>query len=612
MYIRKTTQKLKGKIYTNYLLVKSVATKKGPRQKSICSLGNLKPRPREEWLKLVQKVESALSSGQKPLFRADPDTMVQTIVAKAEHHQGRQASPNGHMVEIMPDKIRIEKSREIGPVHVGLQIYNRLGIGDILSKLGFSAGTLRLTLMMVLNRLILPKSEHAMRDWIVQSGLSDILECGESEINDDKLYRNLDRLYPLREQIEGELSRRESDLFSMDESVYLYDLTSTYFEGKMENNPQAKRGYSRDHRPDCKQLVIGMVFNREGFPRAHEVFDGNRIDCTTVEEMLGALEKRVGLKKEALVVVDRGMAFDDNLKSIKKRGYHYLVACRQAERNQWLAEYEDYDGWEDIEREVSATNPEQVKTRVQIKRVIKEEETMVLCISDGRREKDRAIREKQEKKLLLDLQKLEKRIRAGKLKTVGAIHQAIGRLRERYPRVMRYYEVEFDLEKTELRWQEKKELKKRAEELDGAYLLKTDKPGITGEEIWRNYILLTRAESAFRDMKSPLLERPIYHQLEHRAQAHIFLCVLAYHLLVAIEHQLRCRGDYRSWETIREILKTHQVATVVLPTSSGEELHIRRGTVPEPQHVEIYDNLGIPHEPMKPVKKWQTHAENSD
>lgn len=609
MFIRKTTSNQGNKTYTNYLLVESFATPKGPRQKTVCSLGNLKPRPREEWLKLVCKVKAALS-GQPSLFPEVSDPEVEVIVEKAREFESRRKggvprlSPQDDVVAVHTDGVQTEEAREVGPVHVGLQMFKRLDMDKILEGIGFSKSAVRLTQMMVMNRLILPKSEHAMPDWMTRTALSDLLGVDFSKVNDDQLYRNLDRLYPTREAVESALAERERSLFSLEDTLYLYDLTSSYFEGQMLANPRAKRGYSRDHRPDCKQVVIGMVINREGFPRAHEVFEGNRQDRTTVDEMLNALGKRVGFQEGATVVVDRGMAFEENIAQIRARGMHYLVACRQQERVQWLSEFEEKEGWHEIYREVSPSNPGQKKSRVLVKTDARAGETYVLCISDGRKEKDRAIRKQQEKRLLGDLQKLASRIESGKLKKMSAIFEGVGRIKERYPRVARYYVIDFDSKQNRLGWAEKAEARAVAEELDGGYLLKSDRDELDGEELWRTYMLLTRAESAFRDMKSPLSERPIFHQLDHRAQTHIFLCVLAYHLLVAIEHTLRGQGDCRSWETIREVLSTHQVVTVVLPTTSGEELHIRRGTRAEAQHVDIYRKLRIQEEPMKPIKSW--------
>jgi len=465
---------------------------------------------------------------------------------------------------------------------------------------------------MTLNRLIHPLSEHAMPDWIRRTALGDILKEDFSGLDDEALYRNLDRLHPNRERIERELAEREKTMFDLDDTVYLYDLTSTYFEGQAKANPQAKRGYSRDKRGDCKQVVIGLVLDRYGFPKAHEVFDGNMQDRRSVNAMLDALEKRTGLKPGATVIVDRGMAFDENLKQIQGRGLHYLVAGLQAERNQWLDELEDDNGWEDVVRTPSPRNPFQKKTRVQIKRQQKGDVVYILCRSEGREEKDRAIRETHESKLLQDLTKLQQRVAQGQLKKQDKIHQAIGRLMERYPRVARYYQIVYDGEHQKLSWKELADKKAMAQKLDGSYILKTDRQDLTADEIWRLYILLTRVEDAFRDLKSPLMERPIFHHLENRTQTHIFLCVLAYHLLVAIEHRFLQAGIHTSWWTIRQQLRTHQVATIVLPTTDGRVLKIRKGTIPETEHRQIYATLRIPAEVMKPVKTWQAKTSSDE
>ena len=235
-----------------------------------------------------------------------------------------------------------------------------------------------LTQIMTLNRLVFPLSEHAMPDWIRKTALADILGTDFDTLVDESLYQNLDRLYPRRALIEQGLAERERTLFNLDESIYLYDLTSTYFEGQCPHNPQARRGYSRDSRPDCKQVVVGLVLDREGFPKAHEIFDGNRTDRTTLSHMLQTLEARTGRTGGATVVVDRGMAFDYNLKQIQDRHCHYIVASRQGERNERLDDFEDAAGWEAIIRQPSPSNPAQKKTCVVVKRKVVGEEVQIL------------------------------------------------------------------------------------------------------------------------------------------------------------------------------------------------------------------------------------------
>jgi transposase len=603
VFIKRTTRRVGAKTYVNHLLVESVATPQGPRHRTICSLGTLAPAPAEEWRGLAQKLSAALS-GQTTLV---PDPAVAALAAGARppHRPARPAAAaSDDVIAVRVEQVQLEDVREAGPVHVGHQVWRALTLDTILASAGLSARARVLAEVMTLNRLVSPASEHAMPDWIRRTALGDILQTDFTALADDALYRLLDRLHPQRAAIEQALAARERTLFNLDDTIYLYDLTSTYFEGQCRHNPQAQRGYSRDHRPDCKQVVVGLVLDRDGFPKAHEVFDGNRQDRTTLDAMLTALEGRTGRRGGATVVIDRGMAFAENLAQIRARDHHYIVAGRPTERHEHQEAFEDDTGWVEIIRPSSPRNPGQPKTRVFIKRAASGDEVHVLCRSDGRREKDRAIRDKHEQRLLRDLTKLHARVAHRRLRASAKIHEALGRLKERYPRVARYYTLAYDEVRRAVTWTAHAELKTRAEHLDGAYLLRTDRQDLSDDEIWRLYILLTRVEAAFRAMKSPLMERPIFHHLEHRVQTHIFLCVLAYHLLVAIEKRFLDRGVHTSWATLREQLSTHQVVTVVLPSTTGHVLRIRKGSTPETVHREIYQALQIPHEVMKPVKTW--------
>lgn len=602
MYIKRTSKKVKGKTYTNHLLVESIATSRGPRHKIICSLGSLSPSPKEKWLELAHKIESALS--HQLLFEETPE--VREIVDRIEKEQKKQnlkiSKDQDSAVEIYVDAVYVEDVRSAGHIHVANEIWNRLKLNKILSEAGLGDKAVKVTEAMVLNRLIYPTSELSMLSWIKRTAIFDMFGEGFQEIKKDVLYDNLDKIYPNRARIECELAKVEEDLFSLDNIVYLYDLTSTYFEGECLANSKAKRGYSRDKRSDCKQVIIGLVLGSSGFPKAHEIFDGNKQDGTTVDDMLNKLEERAGKKEGALVVVDRGMAFSKNLEEIKKHGYKYLVAGRQSERDEWLSELEE-GGFHEVLREPSPRNPFQKKSKVEIKRRITDEEDILLCISEGRKEKDKAIREKKEQKLISDIEKLMSRVQNGRLVKESKIHEAIGRLKERYPRVARYYRIEYNPNTKEISCNEDKEKKEIAQKLDGSYILKTNKRDMTDEEIWKTYSLLTRVETAFRNMKSPLMERPIFHHLQRRVETHIFLCILAYHLLNAIEKYFLDNNIHTSWRAIKEQLETHTIVTVVLPTTKGYSIKIRKATKPDLIHEEIYSILKIPSKIIK-EKKW--------
>jgi transposase len=620
MYIRKAIRRYKDKTYANYVLVESVRTPKGPRQKTVCNLGDLTPRPAAEWLKLAHKIEQALCD-QPDLLAAPADPEVERIAALVRARQAaggaepveaepvevgsRQAGPkDAGSIAVLADRVATERHREVGPVHVGLTFWRRLGLDRILEEVGLDARGRELTCAMVLNRLIAPRAEHAMPAWFRRTALDDLLDRDLGRLGEDPLYGNMDRLYPHRRAIETALVARERSLFNLDPAIYLYDLTSTYFEGRALANPKAKRGYSRDKRPDCKQVLVALAIGREGFPVGHEVLAGNIQDRTTLEVMLDRLADTVGLEPGATVVVDRGMAFDENLDQLRQRKLHYIVASRQPERDQWLAEFADADGFEAVVREPSPRNPSQQKSAVKVKAQRIGEQTIVLCHSAARIDKDRAIREKQEARLIDDLDRLTRRIADGKLVKPLAIGKAIGRLQERYPRVARYWRIDYCAETKRFTAEPDEAARAKAAALDGCYILKTDRDDLDAAEAWRTYMLLTRVENAFRTLKSPLAERPIFHQLERRVETHIFLCLLAYHLLVAIEKTLLDQAVHTSWTTIRDRLASHQIATVVLPTTSGATLRIRQASTPEPEHREIYRLLNVTEQPMAPKRTW--------
>jgi transposase len=568
---------------------------------------------------LARKLQDALTGQLSLPGIADEDPELQQL----KHLLPVQAAPSldvdttttssqDDLISVHIDRVTYETPRPAGHIHVGLQFWKRLGLDDIFKSLGFSPYLVSLSCAMTLNRLIHPAAEYAMPDWIRSTAMADILDVDFARLPDDPLYRNLDRLHPHRATIESALAEREQSLFNLGNTILLYDLTSTYFEGKAALIPKAKRGYSRDHRPDCKQLVVGLVIGREGFPRAHEIFEGNIQDRKTLASMLDLLEQRVGLAEGSTIVVDRGMAFAENITELRRRKLHYVVAAGQKERDRLLAEFETVDGFEEVVRQPSPRNPGQKKSSVRVKAHPSDNELLILCISHERVEKDRAIRAKHEGRFLKDVARLQARIQNGRLKKEIKIGEAIGRLKERYPRVARYHSLTFDAKTRQLKNEPDEEKREVAASLDGSYLLRTDRQDLSADEGWRIYAALTRAENAFRCMKSPLCERPIFHHLERRVESHIFLCVLAYHLLVAIETTLLRQEIHTSWATVRDLLATHEIATIVLPTDQNGVLRIRRSATPEPDHRVLYEALGVPTEIIRPVKVWERNQPNSD
>lgn len=608
MFIKRSVSKRGDKTYVSHLLVESVLTPVGPRHRTICNLGKMDPGPKEEWLELAERIQAALG-GQDGLF---PDARVDQAVRRVRERQARTSvsepeaeSPmTGEMaipdtLTVKPSGVRTQDLREAGPLHVGHQMWQRLQLDAILKAAKLAAPVRQLTEVMTLNRLVHPCSELAMVDWAKRVAVADILGVDTEKLNEDRFYRNMDALHGHRLEIETELHGRERSLFNLQSQLLLYDLTNAYFEGEAKQTPKAKRGHSKEMRTDCKLVAMGLMLDGDGFPIGHEVLDGNTLDGKTVAGMLDALEQRTGQEGGATVVMDRGFASAANLDLVRGRHHHYLVAGFQQQRSPFLADFEDLDGWEELQ-------PSAMNMPIQIKRIERGGEAFLLCVSPARAKKDRAIRERQEQRLIKDLEALAETVRKaweqGHPMMDKDLGERIGRLRERYPRANRYYAVERQDEA--LVWTVKTEKRDRAVQLDGAYFLRTSRLDMGPEEIWRSYITLTRVESAFRDLKGTLDLRPIHHRKEMRVETHIFLCVLAYHLQVAIERTLQAAGDHTSWETLREELRTHQITTTTLPTADGRTLAIRRGSVPERRPREIYRLLDLDPEPMKPIKAW--------
>ncbi len=451
-------------------------------------------------------------------------------------------------------RLRSKRPGKLGAVHVGHQIWQRLGLDEILAGAGFGHKTRILTQIMTLNRLIEPSSELAVSDWVPRSALEDILKEDFGQLNEDRLYRNMDRLYGKRAPIEAVLREKESTLFSLKESILLYDLTSTYFEGLCLSNAKAKRGYSRDSRPDCKQVVVGLVLDGDGFPKAHEIFAGNRSDSTTVADMVGVLENRPGQKE--------GRHRD--------RGPGHGQTTRTSQPSARLV----ITGWWPLGNPSESAILSNLKIKQagrrsfgSLRRAMKANTKCACCSSrrtapmapkalpyagakGARRKTARSVRSRRS-----DFWPTLRSCAS------GSSQAACGHLprftkpsagsKERCPRVARYYLIAYDEHQSELSCRQDQKRKQKAESLDGSYLLKSSRNDLSAEDIWRNYILLTRVEAAFRSIKSPLCERPIFHHLERRVETHIFLCVLAYHLLVCIERAFLDQGIHTSWETLK-------------------------------------------------------------
>jgi len=407
-------------------------------------------------------------------------------------------------------------------------------------------------------------------------------------------------MLPHKTKLERHLKERYGALFGAEFDVLLYDLTSTYVEGAAENNPMVRRGYSRDHRPDCEQLVIALIVNSEGFPFSYETFDGNRSDVSTMETILRMVERKYG-KARRIWVFDRGIVSEENLAAIRKRGGQYLTGTPRSQMKQFEAELLKKDDWT------------QVRPEVEVKQVAIPggQETYILCRTAGRKDKEKAIRNRFSNRMETALAGLQKSIAAGRLKDRHKMERRLGKIQARHPQVNDLYDVALreTAEGVRLLWNIKEDRKSWRESREGAYLLRTNLQAQTAEELWSKYMQLTEAEASFRALKSELSIRPLFHQKEPRVKAHVLVAFLGYALWVTLKHLLKRRpalvplpsasgaaDDAPPLSPMRAIalLSTLHSADIVLPTTDGHEIRLRRITEPTAEQKLLLQQLGIP------------------
>jgi transposase len=424
--------------------------------------------------------------------------------------------------------------------------------------------------------------------------LDDLLGIAEGKVNDTRLYRCLDRMLPHKTKLERHLKQRYGELFGAEFDVLLYDLTSTYVEGAADNNPMMRRGYSRDHRPDCEQMVIALIVNSEGFPFSYETFDGNRADVSTMETILRMVERKYG-KARRIWVFDRGIVSEANLAAIRKRGGQYLVGTPRSQMKQF-------------EQELLKDDWMQVRPDVEVKKLAipQGEETFILCRTAGRKEKEKAIRSRFCARMEDALKRLAKSIETGRLKDRNKMERRLGRIQASHPQVSDLYDVAFreTREGVRLQWSIKEDRKLWHGLREGAYMLRTNLQTGTAEELWSRYRQLTEAEASFRALKTELSIRPLLHQLERRVKAHVMVAFLGYALWVTLKHLLkRCvpqatgSGNTGAHPTspskALSLLSSLHSADIVLPTTEGREIRLRRITEPTTEQKLLVEQLGL-------------------
>ncbi len=544
MYLRRCYRRKDGKRHAYWALVESYRTNRGPRQRVVAWLGVMDERGRLGVKRCVEK-----NTGyQTDLFtRTEPE-----------------------WVEVDVKRVRVERSRKFGGPWLGRELLRRLELDRFLEeKLPNGRAEIpwsTMAMILVLGRLCEPSSELHLAEHLYEaSAMSDLLGVPEEKVNEDRLYRALDTLLPHKKALEKVLKERLGELFDLDYDLLLYDITSTYFEGPAEGNPQAQRGYSRDHRPDCQQVNIALVVSRCGMPLGYEVFAGNRHDATTLEEIVAHMEELYG-RAGRVWIMDRGLASEKNVRFLRAGGRRYILGTAK-------------NSLRKFERELLSADWKPVHEGLEVRLVPAPdgEEVFILCRSAERQAKEQAMHERFEKRIEEGLVKIAASCDQRRQKA-GAVERRVGRLLERNTRAARLFDVQVEMDAqgfTQLRWTKVESWREWARRSEGCYLLRSNVTDWTPEELWRAYVQLTEAEAAFRVHKSDLQIRPVWHHREPRVGAHILVCFLAYVLWKTLAASCQQAGLGDEPRQVFEELSEIALVDVVLPTRQGVEIRKR-------------------------------------
>ena len=573
MYLKRRIREKDGKTHVHYALCESLRVSSARVvQRTVLHLGELNTTQLDRWQHTIEVLHE---DGQRQQLRLFTDREGQAPLAS-------------DVVEVRLSTLRVEQPRRFGDCWVGTQLWEQLGLRafwqDALREELGQVPWHKVLELLAVNRLVAPRSELFVHEkWFGQTAMELLLDSDPSVADKDRLYRCLDRLLAHKESLEEQLSTKWRDLFGARYDLLLYDLTSTCFEGAMEGVPAARRGYSRDHRPDCKQLVIGLIVTPEGFPLSYEIFPGNRSDVTTLQEMVEAVEKKHGALRRVWVF-DRGIVSEANLRWLRERGAHYLVGTPRAQLKAF-------------EQQLLSGTWQQISAEVQVQLVEADQEVYVLCRSSGRQEKEAAMRRRQVLGLMRALLKVRRQLRRGRIKKTARLQRRLGRLQERYARVRKYARVQ--AEGLALDWDWDREQLRLAAVRDGAYLLRAHWTEKDPARLWEAYVQLSEAEAAFWALKSEVKVRPIWHWLERRVEAHVLAAFLGYCLWVCLKHRLRSAApSLTPWQALDQLGRISLVE-VWFELKDGRHLCLPRITQPEPVQRALLEQLNwrLPEQP---------------
>jgi transposase len=580
MFLKRLVRRKSGQKHVYWALVESIRTAHGSRHRVVAYLGELKKSERNGWAQLCRR----LNQEQRP----------QPSLFDPPHYDD---PTDDEPVLVKLKGIRLQRLRDFGDVWLALGLWRLLGLDTLLGRL-MPVGQeevpwATVAAILTIGRFCEPSSElHIADTWYRRTALEDLLGVSVDQVHHRRLYDGLDRLLPHKDAIEQHLKERLGDLFDLKYDLLLYDITSTYFEGECRGNPMAQRGYSRDHRPDCLQVCIGLVVTTDGLPLGYEVFDGNTHDSTTVERIVEAMENKYG-RAERVWVMDRGMVSEGNLKFLRERGGSYIVGTPKAMLRRFERYLVDQD-WHEVQGGVE----------VKLVAGPDGEETFILARSADRQKKEKAMHDRFQERMEAGLMKLRTAAESGRLKDAAAAHQRLGRLKERYWRAASAFNVRIAAipkptgkARLSITWTRNQRWSDWTALSEGCYLLRTNLTDADPATLWKRYIQLTEAEWAFRIGKDELEIRPIWHQKAERVLAHILVCFLAYVLWKALAQWMRGAGLGDAPRTLIEEFAKIKSGDVVLPArwADGTErtVHLRCVTTPDEAQKVLLNRLGL-------------------
>ena len=581
MFLKRIKRRKKGGQHFYWALMESYRTAQGPRNRVVAYLGELKPSEQSGWAQLARQLDRR-DRPQPSLF--DPPRY-----DEPEHEEPVLVDLKG---------VRLERVRDFGDVWLGLGLWRLVGLDQLLGQV-MDRGREQVPWPMVaailtIARFCEPTSELHIEDtWYDRTALDDLLDVRSEKVHTDRLYAALDQLLPHKDVIERHIKARLGDLFDLKFDVFLYDVTSTYFEGECASNPMARRGYSRDHRPDCPQVCIGLVVTPDGIPLGHEVFDGNTNDSTTVETVVRTMEAKYG-RADRIWVLDRGMVSEDNLRFIRERGGSYIVGTPKAMLRQFESHLVDKD-WQEVHEGVE----------VKLAPAPDGNEVFILARSADRREKEKAIHQRFIDRMEVGLQQMQRSAQTGRLKDLATANRRLGRLSQRCWRAAGGFDVTIKeisnpagKARVSITWKRNDRWNQWATLSEGCYLLRTNLTETDPATLWKQYIQLTQAEWAFRITKDELNVRPIWHQRADRVKGHILVCFLAYVLWKTLAHWMQRAGLGDAPRTVLEEFARIKSGDVVLPTRTssgrpGKAIHLRCVTQPDKHQTVLLNRLGL-------------------